>query len=282
MSERIGLIAGEGRLPLLVADGMRRAGLTVCAVGLSQQYDSELIPYCEQFKKVGVFRVGQWARVLNRMQIDRAVMVGRVDKAKLMHGPFRYFRAVPDITTLRAWYGRLRHDHRSPAVLAAVADILQASGITLIDSTTHIPDHMSTAGTMTSREPSDVARRDISFGWPILQSSITLGVGQAIAVREGDVIAVEAVEGTDRMIDRAGELCRRGGWTLLKACAPDHDRRADVPTIGEQTIRRAAKAGCACIAVGAGDVIIVDKPETLALADSLGVSVVGLTPADAG
>ena len=278
----IGLIAGQGRLPMLVADGMRREGLRVCAVGLSQQYEDDLLPMCASFKKVGVFRVAQWARVLRRMGAEQAVMVGRVDKARLMHGPFRYFRAVPDLPTLRMWYGRLRHDHRSPAVLAAIADILSDHGITLIDSTTHIPEQMASAGTMTTREPSDQCRRDIAFGWSVLQGSISLGVGQAIAVREGDVIAVEAVEGTDRMIQRAGELCRRGGWTLLKTCAADHDRRADVPTIGEQTVRTAADAGCACIAVGAGDVIIVDKPQTLALADELGVAVVGLTAGDAG
>ena len=104
------------------------------------------------------------------------------------------------------------------------------------------------------------------------------GAAQAIAVRERDVIAVEAVEGTDRMIERAGALCASGGWTLLKAARAGHDRRSDVPVIGPDTIRNVHKAGARCIALAADDVIIIDKPQTLELADSLGVAVFGLAP----
>ena len=276
MSERIGLIAGQGRLPVLVARGMKRAGLEVCAVGLAGQFEDALPPLCDRFRRVGLLRLGQWSRVLRRMGASEAVMVGRVDKARLMHSPLRFVHAMPDLRTARLWYRDLRHDHRSPAVLAAVARELESSGVRLIDSTAHIPDQMATEGAMTRRRPSEEAAADIAFGWPILEQALALHIGQALAVREKDVVAVEAVEGTDRMIERAGELCRRGGWTLLKSAAADHDRRADVPTVGVRTIQRAARAGCACIAVGAGDVIIVDKPETLALADELGVAVIGV------
>jgi len=277
MGSRIGLIAGQGRLPVLVARGMKAAGHEVCAIGLAGQYEPELPALCDRFRRVGILRLGQWRRALRRMGAREAVMVGRVDKARLMHSPMRFVHAVPDLRTIRVWYRDLRHDHRSPAVLAAVARELAAGGVTLIDSTTHIPDQMASAGVMTRREPGERARADADFGWPILRRALDLHIGQAIAVREKDVIAVEAVEGTDRMIERAGELCPRGGWTLLKGAAADHDRRADVPTVGERTIRRAAEAGCACVAVGAGEVIIVDKASTLALADELGVAVVGMT-----
>lgn len=277
MSKRIGLIAGQGRLPVLVARGMKSAGLEVCAVGLAGQYEDELPGLCDRFKRVGLLRLGQWSRALRRMGASEAVMVGRVDKARLMHSPMRFIHALPDLRTARLWYRDLRHDHRSPAVLAAVARELESSGVRLIDSTAHIPDQMATDGVMTRRRPSEKAMADIAFGWPILRQALNLHIGQALAVREKDVVAVEAVEGTDRMIERAGELCPRGGWTLLKGAAADHDRRADVPTVGVRTVQRAAKAGCACIALGAGDVIIVDRPETLALADELGVAVVGVS-----
>lgn len=281
MSERagrqpIGLIAGSGELPLLVARGMRARGFDVRAIGLAGQYDKRLRAECDRFRQVGLFRLGSWARRLRRMGVDQAVIVGGVDKAKLMHDPFRLLRRVPDWTTLVVWYRHLRHDRRSSIILAAVAEQLGQSGVTLIDSTTHIPEHLAEARVMSKRRPSESEAKAIRFGWPLFEQTLSLHVGQSMAVREGDVLAVEAAEGTDRMIARAGELCRAGGWVLLKGASPDHDRRADVPTIGERTIRNAHAAGCRCLAVGAGDVILLDKPAVLAAADGLGISIVGI------
>ena len=127
-----------------------------------------------------------------------------------------------------------------------------------------------------SMEPDARARGDIAFGWPLLEKVGGLDIGQAISVRDRDVIAVEAVEGTDAMIRRSGELCRARGWTLLKSARPGHDMRADVPTIGVQTIEGLAKAGAGCVALGVGRVILVDRPAVLAAADRAGIAVVGV------
>lgn len=275
-SPPLGLIAGQGRLPILVADGMRAAGHSVACVGLAGQFDPSLPAHCDRFRPVGLLRLGQWSRTLRRWGVSEAVMVGRVDKAALMHDPLRLFRRIPDLRTASLWYRRLRHDRRSAALLAGVAETLAASGVTLIDSTAHIPDQLAGEGVMTRRRPAAPVAADVRFGWPILRETLRLDIGQAIAVRELDVVAVEAVEGTDRMIERAGALCPRGGWTLLKGAKANHDRRADVPTIGAETVRRAHAAGCACIALAAGDVIVVDRADTLALADALGVAIVGV------
>ncbi len=272
----VGLIAGGGRLPALVAAGLRAQGRPVVGVGLAGQYDPDLPGLCDKFQPVGLLRLGQWSRVLRRMGARHAIMVGAVDKARIMHDPFRIFRRVPDVRTAVVWYKRLRHDRRSPALLSAIAEDLAQTGVTLIDSTMPIQDQLAHEGVMTRRAPSVDIHADIEFGWPILMASVRLGVGQAIAVREKDVIAVEASEGTAAMIERAGSLCRRGGWTLLKGSGPDHDRRADVPTIGPDTIRALAEAGAACCAVEVGNVIILDKTDTLQLADDLGVTVVGV------
>jgi F-type H+-transporting ATPase subunit b len=110
----------------------------------------------------------------------------------------------------------------------------------------------------------------------LYRDALATAQAESIAVREKDVIAVEAVEGTDRMIERAGELCRRKGWTLLKTARPGHDMRADVPTIGVSTVEKMHAAGGGCIAVGVGRVILVDKPAVLAAADRLGVAIVGV------
>ena len=271
----VGLIAGQGPLPVIVADSMRKAGKQVCCVGLSGQFAPELREHCDRFRSVGLLRPGQWIRTLRRWDVSEAVMIGRVSKRR-MHDPFRLFRTIPDVRALTLWYRRLRHDKRTPALLAALADELGASGVTLIDSTTYIQDQMATAGPMTKARPTHEQEADIEFAWPILNEALRLQIGQAIAVRERDVIAVEAVEGTTRMIERAGQLCRRHGWTLLKSAPVDQDRRADVPTIGEQTIRAMKDAGGGCIALGVGDVIIADKEGTLRLADELGIAIVGL------
>jgi DUF1009 family protein len=161
-------------------------------------------------------------------------------------------------------------------VLKAVADELDRIGITLIDSTAYITDHLAAEGVMTHTQPSTGQRGDIDFGWPLLTQAAELDVGQSMAVRDRDVIAVEAIEGTDAMIERAGGLCKAKGWTLLKTAKRDHDMRADVPTIGLATIERAAKAGCGCIALGAGRVILVDKPAVLNAADEKKIAIVGM------
>lgn len=277
----IGLIAGGGRLPIIVAQGLREAGHPVHGLGLARQYEPELPRLCDTFREVGLMRVGSWARTLSRIGVRHAIMVGRVDKAKLMHDPLKVFRYMPDLRTVVAWYKHLRHDRRSHAVLAAIAEELDRCGVSLIDSTVPIPDHMSSAGVMTRTQPTAEQRADIEFVWPLLAEALRLDIGQAIAVRERDVIAVEAVEGTDRMIERVGQLCRAKGWTLCKGARAGHDRRSDVPTVGVTTIRNLYQNGGRCLALAAGDVIMVDRDEMLAEADRLGIAVVGVTPGQA-
>jgi UDP-2,3-diacylglucosamine hydrolase len=272
----IGLIAGAGQLPLLVARGLREQGRPVHAIGFAGQYEEALPKLCDRFHPVGLFRLGQWARRLRAMEVQQAIMVGGVDKAKLMHDPLRLIRRIPDGRTLLVWRRKLRHDHRSPAILSALADELARCGVTLIDSTTSIQEHLASPGVMTRKEPTALQRADIDFAWEILLASAKLGVGQAIAVREKDVIAVEASEGTAAMIRRAGELCSRRCWTLLKGAGPEHDRRSDVPTIGCDTIRALSEAGAGCLALEAGGVIMLDKEHTIALADQLGVAMIGV------
>lgn len=275
VNQPVGLIAGQGRLPLLVARGMKAVGARVCCVGLRDQYDLQLPRLCDEFTAAGMLRIGAWCRVLRKAGVSQAVMVGGVSKAR-MHDRWRLFRQIPDWRAIVLWYRHLRHDRRNAAVLAAVADELGRHGITLIDSTTYIPDHVAGEGVMTRTQPTAQQRADIDFGWPLLKQAVELDIGQSIAVRDRDTIAVEAVEGTDAMMLRAGELCKTRGWTLLKTAKRGHDMRADVPTIGLATIQRAAETGCGCIAVGAGRVILVDKEAVLKAADEKKIAVVGL------
>ncbi len=277
----IGLIAGGGRLPILIAQGLRAAGHPVHGLGLIDQYDPILPSLCDTFQQVGILRVGSWVRLFKQARVRHAIMVGKVDKARLMHDPWRILRHVPDWPTLLAWYKHLRHDRRSHAVLGAIADEFSHSGIQLLDSTAPIPDQMAHAGVMGSVHPTPEQRRDIEFAWPLLADILRLDIGQAIAVRERDTIAVEAVEGTDRMIERSGQLCKKPGWVLCKGARAGHDRRSDVPTIGIKTIEHMHSHGGRCLALAAGDVIIIDKPTVIEAADRLGIALVGVPAAQA-
>ncbi len=270
------MIAGNGILPVLAAEGARSEGYRVCCVGLRNQFVPELPKVCDEFSIAGMARIGRWIRLLKKWGVRDTVMVGGVGKA-VMHDPFAALRLMPDITGLLLWYRTLRHDRRDATVLAAIANELQKSGVTLIDSTTHIPDHLAKIGVLGKVSPSEKQAADIEFGWPLLTKSAALHIGQSMAVRDGDVLAVEAIEGTAALIQRAGSLCKKCGWTLLKTAADDHDMRADVPSIGTKTIEQVAEAGCSCIALGSGRVILLDSQAVIEAANNAGVALVGVS-----
>jgi DUF1009 family protein len=192
MTAPLGLIAGQGVLPLLVARGARAAGRTVACIGLREQFDPALPALCDRFETAGIAQLGRWIRLLRRSGVREAILVGRVAKGR-MHDPWRLLRQLPDWRAARLWYRRLRHDRRNAVLLAAVADELAESGITLIDSTTYIRDQLATPGVLTRTAPTAAQSADTAFGWPLLRGMLALGIGQSIAVRERDVIAVEAV-----------------------------------------------------------------------------------------
>ena len=275
MPEPIGIIAGGGRLPVAIAEGMRAAGREVCVIGLRGHYSAEIVEASDRFASAGTMRVGSWIRLCRRFGVKEAVLVGRVNKAR-MHDRLRFIKNFPDLRTMNIWYRRLRHDRRSATLLRAVAENLASGGVTLIDSTTYIPDHLATEGVLTSTAPTQMQQGDVKLGWPILVETANLQIGQAISVRDRDVIAVEAVEGTDRLIQRTGELCPRRGWTLLKTASKDHDMRTDVPTIGVKTIELLKEHGAGCLAVGAGRVILLDKAQVIEAAERAGIAIIGI------
>lgn len=136
-------------------------------------------------------------------------------------------------------------------------------------------EHLATTGLMTGKQAPSSIEADIEFGWAIVKKLGELDIGQAIAVKEREVVAVEAMEGTARMIERAGQLSRSGGWTLIKVSKPQQDMRFDVPCVGPDTIRGLAENGGKCLVVEAGKTIIIDKPQTIELADKLGIAILG-------
>ena len=271
----LGLIAGQGRLPFLVADGAKRAGLKVVCVGLSDNADPGLANYVDVFFSGVITRPGWWMRRLRKYGVSRTVMVGRVAKRR-MYTPWRIVRYLPDWRALRIWYWRLRgKDKRNETVLCAIADELASGQIYLENSTMYCKEHLADEGIMTKCRPGASAQEDIEFGRAILQKLAQLDIGQAIAVKEKEIIAVEAIEGTAEMIERAGQLCKKGGWTLIKGAKANKDMRFDVPCVGPDTIESLAKNGAKCLVVQKEKTIIIDKPETIESADKAGVAIVG-------
>ncbi len=272
----LGLIAGGGRLPILTAIGAKAAGRKVVCVGLADHYSPELRQYCDEFAEAGMIRISRWIKLLKSWNASQAVLIGKVEKSSA-YTPGRLFRQLPDWRAARIWLIKCRHDRRSQKILTAVADELSQAGIDLIDTTQYLPQHIATEGVLTRKQPSAAQLADIDFGWQMLKQIADMDIGQAIAIKDKDVIAVEAVEGTDAMIRRAGELCRAGGWMLLKAPMNKHDMRFDVPTLGLKTIENVAAAKGVCIVVQAGKAILADKPDFIAAADKAGLIVIGKT-----
>jgi hypothetical protein len=271
----LGLIAGQGRLPFLVADGARKAGFKVICAGLADNADPGLAEHVDTFFYGAIARPGGWMRRLRRFGATETIMVGRVIKSNI-YTPWRIVKYLPDWRAIRIWYWRLRHkDKRNDTVLNAIADELASGGIILVDSTQYCKDHLATEGVLTVTQPAASVLADVEFGWPMVKEIGRLDIGQAIAVKEREIIAVEAIEGTAKMIERAGGLCKKGNWTLLKAAKPNQDMRFDVPCIGPDTIESLAKNKACCVVVEKDKTIIIDKPQTLQLADRLGIAIVG-------
>ncbi len=198
-------------------------------------------------------------------------MAGSVRKAD-MYGRFRLIRCLPDWTSFRLWFFDVA-DRRNDTILRTTADRMEQKGITLTDSVQYCLDQLPGPGVLTRRQPSAAQQRDIDFGWRIAKEMGRLDVGQSIAVKETEIIAVEAIEGTDRMIERAGRLCAQGGWTLVKVAKPSQDMRFDVPTVGPNTITILKANGARMLVIESAKTLIVDRDKMIADANAAGIVV---------
>jgi DUF1009 family protein len=271
----IGLLAGSGRFPILFAEKARSVGLPVVCVGIRHEAAPELVGLVGRFYWAGVARLGRMIRCFKREGVERVVMAGKIHKTA-MHTPWRLFRFWPDWRTLRFWYARRRPDNRDDSLLRGVIDEFAADGLHFESALDLCPELLVRPGVLTRRRPTAAEERDIAFGWELAKEMGRLDVGQSVAVKERAVLAVEAIEGTDRAIARAGELCRAGGFVVVKVAKPQQDRRFDVPTVGCTTVESLHQAGGRVLAIEAGQTILIDADQTVALADRYGLTVVAL------
>jgi DUF1009 family protein len=275
-SAPIGLLAGSGRFPMVFAEKARTLGIPVVCVGLRQEADPQLAALVQRFYWVGVARLGRMIRCFKQAGVRRLVMAGKVRKAVFMYKPWRLFSLLPDWRMLRCWYGRSRRDNRDDSILQNIIAEFAADGLRCESALDLCPELLVRPGVLTRRKPSVREERDIAFGWELAKEMGRLDVGQSVAVKEKTVLAVEAIEGTDQAIARAGTLCRAGGFVVVKVAKPQQDMRFDVPTVGSTTIRTMDQAGGRVLAVETGKTILLDEADTIAFADRCGISIVAL------
>ena len=273
----LGLVAGEGIFPLLVARGARAVGRSVACVGFTGNAWPQLAEEVDHFVWGSPSRPGSWFRFLHRHGCREAIMVGRVQKA-VLHHPLRLFSMLPDWLAIKLWWTIMRKDKGSQTILTMMANLFASEEVPLIDSTNYCKEHLATAGVMTKRQPTARMWEDIHFGWERCVAISRLDIGQAIALLNRDIIAVEASEGTNAMIDRAAALCRAGGWVCIKVSNTHQDMRLDVPTVGVTTIEKlhAGKAGC--LVLEPGKTIMLEIEKVIELADRCGICIVGYEP----
>jgi DUF1009 family protein len=276
----VGLLAGSGRFPILFAESARRQGLPVACVGIKYEAPAELRDLCTTYETVGIAKLGRMIRVFARQNVRHIVMAGKVTK-NVMYTPWRVVQLWPDYRMFRMWYFRNRKDNRDDSILLGVIAEFKYDGMTFASALDYCPELLVNEGLLTRRPPTAREHADIAFGWKLAKEMGRLDVGQSVAVKEKAALAVEAIEGTDRCIERAGSLCKAGGWTLVKVAKPQQDMRFDVPTIGLATIESLHKAGARVLAIEAQKTIVIDQPDVIALANRYGLTIVALA-GDAG
>jgi len=278
-SSKIGLVAGWGRYPLVVAQALKAQGFEVHCIGLKNHVDAALRDVCHNFALSGVAHMGAHIRFFRRHGITQATMAGKVFKHKVLFGRFGWLSLVPDLRTIRAFFPMFilgKKNRNDDTLLTVVVDEYARCGITMAPATDFAPQLLARAGQLTHRGPTAAEQLDIEFGWSLAKVIGRLDIGQSVAVKGRAPIAVEAIEGTDACIRRAGELCPQGGFTVVKVAKPQQDMRFDVPTIGLGTIQSLIAARASVLAIEAHKTIIVDEPEVISLANQHNLAIISL------
>jgi hypothetical protein len=268
---KLGLIAGNGRFPFLVLDAARAQGHDVTIVAAKEEAFPELndaaARHGSSIHWISLGQLGKCVSVLQDGGVTHAVMAGQVKHTKIFSGGI-----VPDMLFLSV-LARLASKN-TDGLIGAVANVLRERGIELLDSTALLQPLLAKAGVLTGRAPTDDEQKDFAFGYRMADAIAGLDIGQTIAVKQQAVVAVEAMEGTDEVIARAGHLAGPG-VRVVKVAKPKQDMRFDVPVIGVATIAAMRSAGASALSIDAGRTLVLDGAAVVAAADEADISIVG-------
>ncbi len=263
---KFGLIAGNGKFPFLVVEGARASGESLAVVAILEETDPRINEVAENVTWVGIGQLGKMISFFKKQGVQKAIMAGQVKHVQIFSG------AMPDLRMVKMLWNLPRRN--TDALIGGVADELAKEGIQLIDSTHFIQDQLAPAGVLTKRKPNDLELGNIEYGLYIADELARLDLGQTIVVRAKACVAIEAMEGTDATIRRAGELAN-GKLTVVKVAKPDQDMRFDVPVIGVPTVEAMIAAGATCLSITAGKTLIFDRDQMLKLANAHKICITG-------
>ena len=279
---KIGLVAGWGEFPVHVARTLAKQGTKVYCVGVKNHASEHLAEICHDFRMFGLGKMGAQVRYLKRAGVSQATMAGKIFKTRIFRR-FHLLQHFPDLLCWKHFYPIFvtrSKDRRDDTLLTTVTELYSSGGIKFLPATNLAPELLVKEGTLTNKKISGSQFKDIQFGWQMAKAMGGLDVGQSVVVKNQAVMAVEAIEGTDECIRRAGQLCQEGGFTVVKVAKPYQDMRFDVPTIGSGTIQTIYDSGGSVLAIEAEKTIVLQQTKVIELANQLGISIVALSAAD--
>jgi len=279
--ETIGILAGWGRYPVVVAEAIRRAGGRTAILAIRGHADAALEPLADVAGEVGVAEIGGAVAFFRRHGVNRATMAGKIHKKKLF-ARNAWLRHLPDWTGIRTFWPHLvsrRRDNRDDSLLGAIAAAFDDRGVTICPATLFAPELLAEEGLLAGRPLSARLLADVAFGWRLAKELGRHDIGQTVVVKNRAPLALEAIEGTDECIRRAGQLCPTGGMTVVKVAKPQQDLRFDMPTIGIGTLESLAEARARVLCIEAGRTILVDRHQLAEFAVRRGITIASVCDA---
>jgi len=264
---RYGLVAGNGRFPFLVLDAARSQGLDLVVAAIKEETFPEIEQHTSHIEWMGLGQLGRLIKYFKREGVTHAMMAGQVKHAQIFSG------TIPDWRMVKVLASLMRKNTNS--LIGAVVRELEGEGIAFIDSTAFLEPLLAPEGILTRRSPNQTEELDIEYGIEVASTIAGLDLGQTIAVKDQAVVAVEAMEGTDATIQRAGQILQRQAFSAIKVAKPNQDMRFDVPVIGVPTIESMVAAGAKSLSITARKTLIFDKEQMVDLADKNDITIIG-------
>jgi hypothetical protein len=268
--EKYGLIAGNGRFPFLILQSARQQGADVVVAAIKEETFPEIESCGYPVHWLGLGELGKLVRLFRDAGIRKAIMAGQVKHVQIFGSSF------PDLTMIRMLAGLRKKN--TDSLIGGVARVLEESGITLVDSTALLKPHMAAPGALTRRGLNSSEQSDVDYGRPIAHRIAGMDIGQTIVVRDQAVVAVEAMEGTDAVIRRAGELGNKKALTIIKVSKPKQDMRFDIPVIGLATVENMIASGATALVIDAERTLVFDRTEIAEAANKHDIAIVALPP----
>ncbi|MBI4972516.1 MAG: UDP-2,3-diacylglucosamine diphosphatase LpxI [Candidatus Omnitrophica bacterium] len=266
--EKIGLIAGNRRFPIVFSQAAKAKNYDVVAVAIRGDTSPKLSKIVEKIYWIKISEFSKLFEIFKKEGIRKVVMAGQISPWRLFS---KEVERSPEIKNLLTSI----KDKRADSIFGAIAQRLESGGFELLGSTTFLEDLLPAKGVLTDRQPSPAEWEDVHFGLSLAKEIADLDIGQTVAVKDKAIVAVEALEGTDNLIRRSARICR-SGFTVVKVSKPKQDIRFDIPVVGLNTIKNLIRSKASCLAIEAGHTLFIDKAKSIALADRRGISIIAV------